>query len=156
MTMEQQPKPVPTELEVDSLERAESTPPEEAMAELRLADASAGLLTAPSQHEEPAHSPSEPNVTQRLSTLWRSTNLQEWPQLLPLVKILVLLIVAGFGLKLTGAVLGSINDLPLLGSLVELVGLLSVVQFLFKNALQQQKLADLLTRIEQVKKDLLG
>jgi hypothetical protein len=107
MTMEQQPKPVPTELEVDSLERAESTPPEEAMAELRLADASAGLLTAPSQHEEPAHSPSEPNVTQRLSTLWRSTNLQEWPQLLPLVKILVLLIVAGFGLKLTGAVLGA-------------------------------------------------
>lgn len=77
-------------------------------------------------------------------------------QLLPALQILGLAVVAGVGLKLTGAVLGAINELPLLGQLLQLVGLVAAVQFLARNALHQQKRAALLARIEQIKTNLLG
>ena len=64
--------------------------------------------------------------------------------------------VAGVGLKLTGAVLGAINELPLLGQLLQLVGLVAALRFLARNALHQQKRAALLARIEQIKTNLLG
>lgn len=81
---------------------------------------------------------------------------QSMEQLLPALQILGLAVVAGVGLKLTGAVLGAINELPLLGQLLQLVGLVTAVQFLARNALQQQKRAALLARIAQIKTNLLG
>lgn len=81
---------------------------------------------------------------------------QSIEQLLPALQILGLAVVAGVGLKLTGAVLGAINELPLLGQLLQLVGLVTAVQFLARNALQQQKRAALLARIAQIKTNLLG
>jgi len=77
-------------------------------------------------------------------------------QLLPALQILGLAVVAGVGLKLTGAVLGAINELPLLGQLLQLVGLVAALRFLARNALHQQKRAALLARIEQIKTSLLG
>jgi Na+/H+-dicarboxylate symporter len=70
--------------------------------------------------------------------------------------VLVNLLEPGVGLKLTGAVLGAINELPLLGQLLQLVGLVAALRFLARNALHQQKRAALLARIEQIKTNLLG
>ena len=81
---------------------------------------------------------------------------QTLDRLLPVLRIIGLSVLAGIGLKITAAVLGSINELPLLGRLLELVGLVSAVQFLSRNALQQQKRANLLARIEKIRTDLLG
>jgi hypothetical protein len=81
---------------------------------------------------------------------------QTLDRLLPVLRIIGLSVLAGIGLKITAAVLGSINELPLLGRLLELVGLVSAVQFLSRNALQQQKRASLLARIEKIRTDLLG
>ena len=77
-------------------------------------------------------------------------------QLLPALRILGLAVVAGVSLKITAAVLSSINELPLLGRLLQLVGLVAAIQFLSRNALQQQQRAALLARIQQLKLDVLG
>lgn len=81
---------------------------------------------------------------------------QSLEQLLPGLRILGLAVVAGVGLKMTAAVLGSIDELPLLGRLLELVGLITAIQFISRHALQQQKRAALLARIEQLRANLLG
>ena len=52
--------------------------------------------------------------------------------------------------------LSAINELPLLGRLLELVGLVSAIQFISRNALRRQKRAELLARIEALKADLIG
>lgn len=85
-----------------------------------------------------------------------ATPLQSLTDLLPLLRILTLAVVAGIALKLTSATLGAINDLPLVGGLLELVGLLSLLNFLSRNAFKQQKRAELLARIQNLKTDLLG
>jgi hypothetical protein len=79
-------------------------------------------------------------------------NVQE---LLPGLRVLLLAVVAGIALKISGGVLQAIDELPLLGGLLELVGLVSLIQFLSRNALQQQKRAALLARIAQLKRHLL-
>ena len=81
---------------------------------------------------------------------------QSLEQLLPALRILGLAVVAGVGLKITAAMLGSLDELPMLGRLLQLVGLVTAIQFVSRNALQQQKRAALLARIEQLKLDLLG
>lgn len=81
---------------------------------------------------------------------------QSLEQLLPALRILGLAVVAGVGLKVTAAMLGSLDELPMLGRLLQLVGLVTAIQFVSRNALQQQKRAALLARIEQLKLDLLG
>lgn len=85
-----------------------------------------------------------------------ATPLQSLTDLLPLLRILSLAVVAGIALKLTSATLGAINDLPLVGGLLELVGLVSLLSFLARNAFKQQKRAELLARIQKLKTDLLG
>jgi hypothetical protein len=74
---------------------------------------------------------------------------------LPGLRVLLLAVVAGIALKISGGVLQAIDELPLLGGLLELVGLVSLIQFLSRNALQQQKRAALLARIAQLKRHLL-
>jgi hypothetical protein len=58
--------------------------------------------------------------------------------------------------KLTGATLDALNDIPMLGRLLELVGLISALNFLGRNALKSQKRAELLARIQTLRKELLG
>ena len=81
---------------------------------------------------------------------------QSLEQLLPALGILGLAVVAGVGLNLTAAVLGSIDELPLLGRLLQLVGLVTAMRFLSRNALQQQQRAALLARIQKLRLDVLG
>jgi hypothetical protein len=44
----------------------------------------------------------------------------------------------------------------MLGRLLELVGLISALNFLGRNALKSQKRAELLARIQTLRKELLG
>lgn len=85
-----------------------------------------------------------------------STQLNSLADLVPALRILALAVVAGIALKLTSATLGAIDDLPLVGGLLELVGLVSLLNFLARNAFKQQKRAELLGRIQKLKTDLLG
>ena len=85
-----------------------------------------------------------------------STQLHSLADLVPALRILALAVVAGIALKLTSATLGAIDDLPLVGGLLELVGLVSLLNFLARNAFKQQKRAELLGRIQKLKTDLLG
>lgn len=85
-----------------------------------------------------------------------ATPLQSLADLLPALRILALAVVAAIALKLTSATIGAIDDLPLVGGLLELVGLVSLLNFLARNAFKQQKRAELLARIRQLKTDLLG
>ena len=82
--------------------------------------------------------------------------LHNLTDLLPALRLVSLLVVAGITIKLTGATLGAINELPLIGRLLELVGLISALQFLAANALRSQKRAELLARIQKLKQDFLG
>jgi len=67
-----------------------------------------------------------------------------------------LAVLAGIALKLTGATLGAINEIPLVGGLLELVGLVALLNSLARNAFKQQRRAELLDRIRKLRKDLLG
>jgi len=85
-----------------------------------------------------------------------ATPLHSLADLVPVARILALAVVAGIALKLTSATIGAIDDLPLVGGLLELVGLVSLLNFLARNAFKQQKRAELLARIQKLKSDLLG
>ena len=85
-----------------------------------------------------------------------ATQLQSLGDLLPAARILLLALLAGIALRLTGATLGAINEIPLLGGLLELVGLVALLNFLARNAFKQQKRAELLERIRKLRRDLLS
>lgn len=76
--------------------------------------------------------------------------------LVPALRIVAIALAAGLVVRITGAVLGSLNDLPLLGGLLELVGLIKLIQLISRHALRQQKRAELLARIQELKRRLLG
>jgi hypothetical protein len=80
-------------------------------------------------------------------------SLADW---IPAGRLVAIALLAGVALKLTGATLGAINDIPLLGGLLELVGLVSMLNFLARNALKHQKRAELLSRIRKLKQDFIG
>ena len=83
-------------------------------------------------------------------------NLRSLAELLPALRLVAILAAAGFVVKLTGATLDVLNDIPMLGRLLELVGLISALNFLGRNALKSQKRAELLARIQTLRKELLG
>ncbi len=85
-----------------------------------------------------------------------SAKLDSLADLIPAARLVGSALLAGVALKLTGATLGAINDVPLLGGLLELTGLVSLLNFLARNALKQQKRAELLSRIRKLKQDFLG
>ena len=85
-----------------------------------------------------------------------STKLDSFADLIPAARLLGIALLAGVALKLTGATLGAINDIPFLGGLLELTGLVAMMNFLARNALKQQKRAELLGRIRKLKQDFLG
>lgn len=82
--------------------------------------------------------------------------LAQLADLLPALRILAIALAAGLVVKLTAAVLGSLNEWPLLGGLLELVGLIRFVQLLSTHALKQKKRAELLARIQDLKRQLIG
>jgi hypothetical protein len=88
--------------------------------------------------------------------LLAATPLRSIDDLVAAARIVALAVVAGIALRLTGATLGAIEEIPLLGGLLELVGLVSLWQFLARNALRQQKRAELLERIRQLRRQLLS
>lgn len=113
---------------------------------------------------QPSPSPQDPVVQgpglplQFLNHLLQSfgaTRLQSLADGLPAVRILVLAGLAGVALRLKGATLGAINEIPLLGGLLELVGLVALLNVLARHALKQQKRAELLERIRTLRNDLL-
>jgi len=83
-------------------------------------------------------------------------SLQSLAELLPPLRLVAILAAAGFVVKLTGATLDALNDIPMLGRLLELVGLISALNFLGRNALKSQKRAELLARIQTLRNELLG
>jgi hypothetical protein len=85
-----------------------------------------------------------------------ATPLQSLADLVPALQILALAVLAGIALKLTGATLDAINEIPLVGGLLELVGLVALLNSLARNAFKQQQRAELLDRIRKLRKDLLG
>jgi len=91
-----------------------------------------------------------------LLVTFATLTLQSLEQLLPALGILGLAVVAGVGLKITAAVLGSIDELPMLGRLLQLVGLVTAIRFHSRNAMQQQQRAALLARIQKLKLKVLG
>lgn len=119
----------------------------------------AELATPPGPSAE-SPSPAAPGLPlQFLNQLLQklgSARLQSLADLLPAARILVLAGLAGVALRLTGATLGAINEIPLLGGLLELVGLVAVLNFLARHAFKQQKRAELLERIRKLRKDLLA
>jgi hypothetical protein len=85
-----------------------------------------------------------------------ATPLVSLADMLPLLRILTLTVLAGIALRLANATLGAIDDLPLVGGLLELVGLVTLLNFLARNAFKQKKRAELLARIQKLRTDLLG
>jgi hypothetical protein len=85
-----------------------------------------------------------------------SAKLDSLADLIPAARLVGIALLAGVALKLTGATLGAIHDVPLLGGLLELTGLVTMLNFLARNALKQQKRAELLGRIRKLKQDFLG
>ena len=95
-------------------------------------------------------------VLHQLLKLLAATPLHTINDLLSAARIAALSLVAGSALMLTGAALGAIQELPLMGGLLELVGLVSLLNVLARMALRQQKRAELLERIRQVRRQLWG
>jgi hypothetical protein len=85
-----------------------------------------------------------------------ATPLVSLGDMLPLLRILTLAVLAGIALRIATATLGAIDDLPLVGGLLELVGLVTLLNFLARNAFKQKKRAELLARIQKLRTDLLG
>lgn len=112
---------------------------------------------APLAQATPAETPGLPlQFLNQLLQKLGATRLQSLADLLPAARILALAALAGIALRLTGATLGAINEIPLLGGLLELVGLVALLNFLARNAFKQQKRAELLERIRQLRRNLIS
>ena len=77
-------------------------------------------------------------------------------EVVPVLQVLALAVVAVLVLRITGATLSAIDEIPLVGGLLELVGVVSVLGFLARHALRQRNRAELLVRIRKLRKQLLG
>ena len=162
---EQEQTPVTLEPAAELAEPAELAPSAPPEPEIRVAP-EAPLVAAPSAAPSAAPTPASDSAAQVLGLPLQLLNqllaklgaapLSSLAELLPALRLISLLVVAGVTIKLTGATLGAINELPLVGRLLELVGLISALQYLASNALRSQKRAELLARIQKLKRDFLG
>ncbi len=117
----------------------------------------APLTPAPTSPSPTAAEPGLPlQFLNQLLQKLGAARLQSLADLLPAARTLLLAGLAGMALRLTGATLGAINEIPLLGGLLELVGLVTLLNFLARNAFKQQKRAELLERIRKLRNDLLA
>ena len=98
-------------------------------------------------------------LQQAMETL-RGLNLEGFRQLYPVFLAIFAACLLGLALSLSGNMLQSINQLPLLGGVLqgvmEVVGLVAFARFISINLLRQHKRAELFTRIALLKKELLG
>jgi hypothetical protein len=162
---EQEQTPVMLEPDAELAEPAEPAPSAPPEPEIRVAP-EAPLVAAPSAAPSAAPTPASDSAAELLGLPLQLLNqllaklgaapLSSLAELLPALRLISLLVVAGVTIKLTGATLGAINELPLVGRLLELVGLISALQYLASNALRSQKRAELLARIQKLKRDFLG
>lgn len=144
-TLEPEPAPVPPVLDIPVAAAAPLVPSESVPSEPAPSESGASpVLGLPLQF-----------LNQLLQKLG-ATPLQSLADLVPALQILALAVLAGIALKLTGATLGAINEIPLVGGLLELVGLVALLNSLARNAFKQQQRAELLDRIRKLRKDLLG
>jgi flagellar motor component MotA len=91
--------------------------------------------------------------------LWRqvaSTPFSRFSDLLPALGILALIAACGFGLQITTTTQEAMESLPALGGILQLMGVTSLLGFLSRQALRQQKLAELAVRIEVLRRDFIG
>lgn len=144
------PKP---ELEVDLKE------PEAPLAEpasIPVAEA-APLVPQTTPAQEPTREPALPlSLLRALFEKLAAFQSADRSDLVTVAKLLTLAVLAGILLKLAGSTLDVIDSVPLLGGLLELVGLVSALNFLSRNALKQQKRVELLSRIQRLKEQVLG
>ena len=98
-------------------------------------------------------------LQQGMETL-RGLNLEGFRQIYPVLLSIFGAFLLGLALLITVNLMQSINQLPLLGGVIEgsaeLVGFVALARFMTSNLLKQQKRAELLTRIAVLKKKLLG
>lgn len=120
------------------------------------ASAPAALVTSPAAASANDAKPLPLALLRHLLDQISQVKLSQLADLVPALRVLALALTAALVLKLTGAVLGSLNELPVLGGLLELVGLIRMVQLISRHALKQQKRAELLGRIQVLKRQLLG
>ncbi|MFZ9167798.1 CAAD domain-containing protein [Vulcanococcus sp.] len=121
--------------------------------------AEAAPLVAPTQSQPPAADAETPLPLSLLKALMEKLAAfqgSDRGDLLTTAKLLALALLAGILLKLAGGTLEAIDSVPLLGGLLELVGLVSALSFLSRNALKQQKRVELLSRIQRLKEQVLG
>ena len=98
-------------------------------------------------------------LQQGMETL-RGLNLEGFRQIYPVLLSIFGAFLLGLALLITVNLMQSINQLPLLGGVIEgsaeFVGFVALARFMTSNLLKQQKRAELLTRIAVLKKKLLG
>lgn len=97
-----------------------------------------------------------PSLLAHLLRQVATTPIEHLRDLVPALRILVLIAASGVVLRITASVLEAIDGVPLVGGLLELVGLVSLLGFLSRHALRQQKRAELMVRIDSLRRDLLG
>jgi hypothetical protein len=156
-----EPEMVPT-IEPNLLEKEQAqSPPEPVIA---VAPEAGALDTVSSQGQDDKEI--TPNVSELFDYLQqgmqalRGLNLEGFRQIYPVFLSIFGAFLLGLALLITINFLQSINQLPLLGGVIEgaaeLIGFVALVRFVTFNLLRQQKRAELLTRIAVLKKKLLG
>jgi hypothetical protein len=104
----------------------------------------------------PAATALPPTLLAHLLRQVASMPIERMADLLPALRILALVLASAVVLRITAATLDAIDGVPLVGGLLQLVGLVSALSFLSRQALRQQKRAELMVRIDQLRRDLLG
>jgi hypothetical protein len=121
----------------------------------------ASVVEAAAAVEAAVAGPAQPSALlaqlfNQLLKLLAATSLRSLDDLLAAGRILALAAAAGLALRFTGATLEAIHGVPLLDAALEVLGLVSLLRLLARHALRQQKRAELLERIRQVRLRLLG
>lgn len=79
-----------------------------------------------------------------------------WQEYKPIVYVLGAVLVALFSLKVLLGVIGFVTGLPLIGGLLELVGIGYSVWFVNRYLLKAETRQELSVRVEEIKQDVIG
>lgn len=127
------------------------------MAELQLLERTAGpkpivgTVPAPSEFQDTGLSPA---LVAHLLRQVAVTPIERIQDLVPALRLLVLIAASAAILRLTAITLDALDGFPLVGGLCQLLGLVSLLAGLSREALRQQKRAELMVRIEQLRRSL--
>lgn len=127
------------------------------MAEAQLLERTAGpkpivgTVPPPSESQVTGLSPA---LVAHLLRQVAATPIDRIQDLIPALRLLVLIAVSAAVLRFTAFTLDALDGLPLVGGLCQLLGLFSLLAGLSREALRQQKRAELMVRIEQLRRSL--